>query len=130
MVIGFTGTSKGMNPYQKQKVLELLKELKPHLVRHGDCVGADAEFHKIACSLNIPTCIHPPDNDSKRAFNQSDSILPVKPYLDRNKDIVDMSDKLIATPETSKEKIRSGTWFTIRYAKRSCKEVILCNPDE
>ena len=75
MVIGFTGTSKGMSPYQKQRILELLKELKPHLVRHGDCVGADTEFHQIACSLNIKTCIHPPDNDSKRSFCQSDCIL-------------------------------------------------------
>jgi hypothetical protein len=130
MVIGFTGTSKGMSSYQRQRVSDLLKELTPDLVRHGDCIGADTEFHQIASSLNIKTCIHPPDNDSKRAFNKSDSILPVKPYLDRNKDIVDMSDMLIATPETSKEALRSGTWSTVRYAKRAGKEVILCNPDE
>lgn len=106
MVIGFTGTSKGMTPYQKQRVSELLRELTPALVRHGDCVGADTEFHQIDNSLNIKTCIHPPDNDSKRAFNQSDSILSVKPYLNRNRDIADMSDKLIPTPVSSK-KIRS-----------------------
>ena len=104
MVIGFTGTSK--TPYQKQSVLELIQQLMPDLVRHGDCVGADTDFHEIACSLNIPTCIHPPDNDSKRSFCQSDCILPEKPYLNRNKDIVDMSNLLIATPETTKEKIR------------------------
>lgn len=130
MVIGFTGTSKGMDPYQKQKVLELLRELKPDLVRHGDCVGADTEFHQIASSLNISTCIHPPDNDSKRSFCKSDSILPAKPYLNRNKDIVSMSNLLIATPETAKEVLRSGTWSTVRYAKRVDKEVIICNPDE
>jgi hypothetical protein len=130
MVIGFTGTSKGMTPYQKQIVLELLQELKPDLVRHGDCVGADTECHLIATSLNNPTCIHPPDNDIKRSFNQSDCILPAKPYLDRNKDIVDMSDMLIATPETAKEVTRSGTWSTVRYAKRTGKEVIICSPDE
>lgn len=130
MVIGFTGTSNGMTPNQKQRVSDLLQEFKPSLVRHGDCVGADTEFHQIACSLNIKTCIHPPDNDSKRAFSQSNSILPVKPYLDRNKDIVDMSDMLIATPESVKEVIRSGTWSTVRYAKRVGREVIICNPDE
>ena len=92
MVIGFTGTSKGMTPYQKQRVLELLNELQPVLVRHGDCIGADTDFHQLATSLNIPTCIHPPDNDSKRSFCKSDCILPAKPYLDRNKDIVNMSD--------------------------------------
>lgn len=130
MVIGFTGTSKGMTAYQKQRVLELLQELKPDLVRHGDCVGADTDFHLIACSLNIPTCIHPPDNDSKRAFNQSDCILPLKPYLDLNKEIVDMSNILISTPETTKEDLHSGTWFFVRYAKRAGKEVIICNPDD
>jgi hypothetical protein len=128
VVIGFSGTSKGMTPFQRQRVCELLKDLMPDFIRHGDCVGADTEFHQIACSLNIKTCIHPPDNDSKRAFNQSDCILPVKPYLNRNKDIVDMSNLLIATPETSKENLRSGTWFAIRYAKRSGKEVIICKP--
>lgn len=55
MVIGFIGTSKGMTPYQKQRVSELLRELTPALVRHGDCVGADTEFHQIANSLNIKT---------------------------------------------------------------------------
>jgi glycerol-3-phosphate cytidylyltransferase-like family protein len=130
MVIGFTGTYKGMTPYQKQRILELLKELKPQLVRHGDCVGADTEFHEIAKTLNIKVCIHPPDNDSKRAFNQSDSILPVKPYLDINKDIVDMSNILISTPETSKEDLHTGAWFSVRYAKRTGKEVIICKPEE
>jgi hypothetical protein len=107
MLIGFTGTSKGMTHYQKQRVSDLLKELKPHLVRHDDRVGSNTEFHQIASSLNIKTCIHPPDSDSKRAFNQSDSILPVKPYLDRNKD-VDMSYMLIATPEPPKEGFPKG----------------------
>ena len=79
MVIGFTGSSKVMTVYQKQRISELLRELTPVLVRHGDCVGADTGFHEIAKTLNIKVCIHPPDNDSKRAFNQSDSILPVKP---------------------------------------------------
>lgn len=130
MVIGFTGTSNGMTSNQQQRVSGLLKELKPDLIRHGDCVGADTDFHQIATSLNIKTCIHPPDNDTKRSFCKSDSILPVKPYLDRNKDIVDMSDMLIATPETAKEALRSGTWSTVRYAKRAGKEVIICNPDE
>ena len=129
MVIGFTGTSKGMTAYQKQRVLELLQELKPDLVRHGDCIGADTDFHLIACSLNIPTCIHPPDNDSKRSFCKSDCILPVKPYLDLNKDIVDMSSILISTPETTKEDLHSGTWFSIRYAKRAGKEVIDVTPE-
>lgn len=45
MVMGFTVTFQGMTLYQKQKVLERLKELKPDLVRHGDGVEADTEFH-------------------------------------------------------------------------------------
>ena len=51
-------------------------------------------------------------------------------YLDgftetRNKDIVNSCDILIACPENDKEVIRSGTWSTIRYAKKINKTVLL-----
>ena len=48
----------------------------------------------------------------------SDQTLPPKDYLDRNHDIVDQTDLLIATPKENTEVLRSGTWATIRYAKK------------
>jgi len=48
-----------------------------------------------------------------------------KPYLDRNQDIVDGADILIAAPNEDKEIVRSGTWSTVRYARKSKKKIIL-----
>jgi hypothetical protein len=55
-------------------------------------------------------------------------ILRPKAYLERDMDIVDGSSCLIATPKTVMEERRSGTWATIRYARRSGKPVTLLHP--
>ena len=39
------------------------------------------------------------------------------PYLERNKNIVNAVDFIIAAPD-GPEKVRSGTWSTVRYAKK------------
>jgi hypothetical protein len=45
MKVGFTGTRKGMTPQQRVAFAELVITLRPTQAHHGDCVGADAEFH-------------------------------------------------------------------------------------
>ena len=45
-----------------------------------------------------------------------------KPYLDRNRDIVDACEVLLATPD-GPERLRSGTWSTVRYARKIGKPV-------
>ena len=128
-VIGFSGTRVGMTEYQMELVENALKILKPERVHHGDCMGSDADFDKIANELNIPITIHPPERDTLRAFCKSDEILKPKPYLDRNRDIVDNCDTLIATPQTVKPVKRgSGTWHAIRYAKKQKKNIIIVYP--
>ena len=73
--------------------------------------------------------IHPPNIKDKRAFcNDYRFSFPEKPYLERNHDIVDNSDVLIATPKESVEQIRSGTWATIRYAKKLNKPIMIMEP--
>ena len=42
---------------------------------------------------------------------------------------MDNSDILIATPKEKEEQLRSGTWATIRYAKKTKKIVFLVYPD-
>lgn len=125
MIIGFTGTQKGMSAYQMHRVEELLKQYHPECVHHGDCTGADEQFHNIAVKLGIPVVIHPPENDSKRAFCQSGTILAPKDYIARNHDIVDAVDNMIATPFEFNEQLRSGTWATIRYARKKNKKIAL-----
>jgi hypothetical protein len=130
--IGFTGTQEGMTSEQKQAVIKMLTQLKEEIseVHHGDCLGADADFHRIAIGLNLPVILHPPIKPDKRAYC-SDWVeaRPKKDYLVRNKDIVDDSDVLIATPRHPKEELRSGTWATVRYAKRIKKRVVIILPD-
>lgn len=127
--IGFTGTQVGMTDRQKGKVKDYITKLKLNNIiteaHHGDCIGADHHFHDICVSKRINIYIHPPKNPSKRAFCKSNNIFPEKEYLDRNKDIVDASDILIATPKEYQEELRSGTWSTIRYARKLHKKIII-----
>jgi hypothetical protein len=131
--IGFTGTQQGMTQSQKDMVKYFLGFFAVSEVHHGDCVGADAEFHAIARSERLKVALHPPTNPAKRAFCEADEEFPKKDYLVRNREIVDNSDILIATPKTKKEEVRSGTWSTIRYAQkpnvRKDKRIIIIFPD-
>lgn len=125
--IGFTGTQVGMTWRQRQTLRRLLPWGKDF--HHGDCVGSDAQAHDIAHFQGLLITIHPPENLSKRAFKSAHTILPPKPYLDRNKDIVDACEVLIATPSGKDELLRSGTWSTVRYARKLGKHILIIFPD-
>lgn len=130
--IGFTGTRKGMTSIQREIVRSLVESEAPKMAHHGDCLGADAEFNEICADIGIPTWLHPCNIDSQRAFCQRGVryIEQAKPPLDRNHDIVDKSDMVIATPGTQHEIPRSGTWATIRYARKSKgKNLVIVLPD-
>ena len=130
-MIGFTGTQDGMTQQQKDKLKELLsiERLSHSNFHHGDCIGADEEACLIATELGFNLHCHPPNNPSKRAFVKSAVYAEEKPYLDRNRDIVDSCYKLYATPKDFKEELRSGTWATIRYARKNNKQVMIIYPD-
>lgn len=132
--LGFTGTRKGMSKCQQAIIIDILREEGITEFHHGDCVGADKQFHDIVVKHNrFPyndvsyLHVHPPDVDTYRAFCKEGTIHSPKPYLERNKDIVDSSDLIIACPHVSDEinKQRSGTWSTIRYAKSKEKDIII-----
>jgi len=130
--VGFTGTRKGMTDKQKQQLKALVQSFHSGEFHYGDCVGADAEAATIFHELNWELCCHPPDNPSLRAnlpgkFYHK-SVAPPRPYLERNKDIVRLSEVLIAAPETSREELRSGTWATVRYARKKGIPVFILKP--
>jgi hypothetical protein len=132
--VGFTGTQKGMTQAQKEKIRELLVGLIQAFeiieLHHGDCIGADEDAYKISdYLLSVRTVAHPPANKKKRAFTYSNEILEALPYLVRNKKIVDETDLLIAAPDSKEEKLRSGTWSTIRYAQKCGELIVLVYPD-
>lgn len=127
MSLGFTGTQIGLSHKQKDTLRHILKKFR-HLeikLRHGDCIGADAEANTIAREEGFKTVAHPPTNDKKRAFCEVDKTLPEKDYLVRNHDIVNCSKLLIACPRGIQETVRSGTWATVRYARKVGKDIII-----
>lgn len=128
MIIGFTGTQQGMTSKQKAIFSEIVLGMAGEF-HHGDCIGADKESHDIINLLNhYKTVGHLPDKDDKRAFCYFDEIRDPKPYLERNKDIVNECDLLIACPKTAEETIRSGTWSTVRYARKVGKSYMVITP--
>lgn len=125
--IGFTGTREGMSEFQKERFRNIIRvavSLGGVVFHHGDCVGADAEAHEIAQSENVTAIIiHPPTIDSHRAFcgmgESNVTWFPPFPYLKRDKMIVDNTKILIAAPKSDIEELRSGTWATIRHARKT-----------
>jgi len=155
MIIGFTGTQAGMNQFQKDEVVKLFNAHQPRELHHGDCIGADSQCHYLFLNWHIDNdtvsrkiIIHPPLNFSKRAFTADFTkyshglkeklanckykivieTLDEKAYLERNRDIVDAVQVMIATPKEIDHTLRSGTWSTIRYSWHQRKETIVIPP--
>ncbi len=133
--IGFTGTQTGMNRYQIMTMHKFLVSMNKHgfdTFEHGDCIGADADAHKIAKLNNYKIILHPPINPDKRAYCEDEyEMKDEKKYIERNHNIVDATNILIATPHGDTEiKRGSGTWATIRYAKKQNKNIIIIFPNK
>lgn len=124
-----------MTRLQKQLVETLLVIHKPREVHHGDCIGSDAQFHSIICDkTDSSIIIHPPSDRRYRAFcvadeTRGDKILPEKPYLERNRDIVRSIEVILAAPRGFVEERRSGTWSTVRYTREVGREIFIIFPD-
>lgn len=139
MKIGFTGTQYGMTERQVKALsilLGLLTEHKRYEMHHGGCIGADWEFHNLVQTTQVTdfiTHIHWGDNPHKRmdmTGHQHSNVLQYEPKsnLERNKDIAIGKDLLIAAPKTVNEELRSGTWATVRYARKAGVPVIILDP--
>jgi hypothetical protein len=127
--IGFTGTREGMTPAQERALRDFLASRPGAVLHHGDCIGADAQAHDVAVELGCVVVIHPPAVGTLRAFKPSSDVRKPRPYLDRNKDIVRETKLLIAMPAEFTEQHRSGTWSTVRYARRLGRPVRIILPD-
>lgn len=132
--IGFTGTQRGMTERQKGVVKDLLSEHGYAFVaHHGDCIGADSDFHDIVCmESDCQIVLHPCIFDTKRTFcalDLRDECRSPKPPLIRNRDIVNESGLMFACPGEKFMKVRSGTWSTVRYAQSVGVPVVIVFPD-
>jgi hypothetical protein len=128
--VGFTGTRDGMTASQSRVTLEVLQEVQPQQAHHGDCIGADTDFHRLIRDYLTGVMIigHPPKEQRNRAFNGFDIMREPKDYHVRDKDIVYESQLLIATPK-GEEYVRSGTWTTIRFARERMSAIKIIWPD-
>lgn len=141
MRVGFTGTRGGMTSEQRQAFYRLICEI-PELdaFHHGACIGADEEAAVMVAEIRensdmdarghviVTHPCTPRGMVSEKAIAVSDETREPKPPLDRNKDIVNDIDILVACP-SGLEVHRFGTWSTIRYARRSKKPIVIVWPD-
>lgn len=144
-VIGFTGSRHGLTNTQDAVLDERANcgEFGGEN-HHGDCVGADAAFHYYAWRCGGTVIVHPPTDPTYRAFVDQRPIsgnthllwedrfvlLPGKPYLERNRDIVQACDRLIACPASLRIPVgrwptRGGTFYAMRYALGQVKPITI-----
>jgi predicted Rossmann fold nucleotide-binding protein DprA/Smf involved in DNA uptake len=131
ITVGFTGTRAGMNDRQRAMlagiVEDLLREHTAIELHHGCAVGADTEAHWLCSAYpNVKTVGHPCKHTTPY---QCDLMLPIRPPLHRNRDIVEACTVLIAVPRTRAEELRSGTWATVRYARKLGRTRYMLLPD-
>lgn len=137
MIVGFTGTRKGMNTAQLAQLNFMLATLK----RDTSC-GATNEFHQggadggdkqariLAREWGYDVHWHPcpgvslADVIGDEPLAKFETWHEVFPPLTRNRNIVAVAFALIAGPHTDVEELRSGTWATVRYARAAAIPVV------
>lgn len=133
MRVGFTGTREGLTPAQGGALARCVRDSVVTTFHHGACYGADAEAvvhvqhhhpdaYIVAHPCTLTKCV------SERTVKASNAARDVRAPLDRNRDIVDTADVLFACPK-GPEELRSGTWSTIRYARKCGTPVVIFWPD-
>lgn len=131
--IGFTGTRRDQTKIQRDILTQHFAEYRGvGELHHGCCVDSDEHAHKIARALEFRICAHPPDNPihvAEWTIRDADFVYPAKPYLRRNGNIVGRTSMLFATPKGFEEVLRSGTWSTIRIARKQNKPITIIFPD-
>lgn len=131
--IGFTGTRQGLTASQILTLARLLGEHRPSTVHHGNAIGADEQFdHLVGSGMMQPPpyrVSHPCHYAAQQSKRTSpDEVFPAKAPLERNHDIVEACELLIACV-AGPEEIRSGTWATIRYARKVGKPIVIIWPE-
>src|ERR1700693_4636790 len=126
-VVGFTGTRKGASELQLKRVEQALYSLGTSWFVHGGSEGADKQAHFIAKMLMVKIRVRPAVNCW---WPDADDLTHSKPPLERNKDIVNDVQYMLACPAIFEEELRSGTWATIRYAREIHKPLAIIWPDD
>jgi len=133
--IGFTGTRQGMTPLQRAGVAALLQQVAGaggFIAHHGDCVGADAEFHDLCREMPQSfIVVHPGPLDDlpNQAGRVGDERRAPLPHMRRNKNIVMASTVMIAAPFELTQQEHGGTWRTIDMARTAKRPLAIVSPE-
>jgi hypothetical protein len=132
----FTGTVQGMTLEQYRKVVEFFLENEVKNAHHGGCIGADAQLHSLVLTFCPDTRLHIHRGDTPDKYAPSwilqlrngDKEWMTVPNLKRNHRMVDLSSWVLATP-AGNERLRSGTWSTLRYAEKVMRSQTIVWPN-
>lgn len=131
MTVGFTGT-RNISKVSKERLSQLEDQVMAIWIGnnfkvvavHGGAIGADTLFHEICTNNDIPLHCRPAYVETNLCGCDFEYF--PEPPLSRNKKIVDDCDILIALPiDPEVEELRSGTWSTIRLARKVGKQIII-----
>lgn len=132
--VGVTGTRSGMTSFQYNNVKAFLSEIvdveEDCYLHYGDCIGVDTEVAKLAYVLGYKVICHPPEKtDLVGDFQNNHRKFNPKSYFQRNRDIVDCSDKLLVVPYQTERQDNGGTWYTFDYAIKNKANITVVYPD-
>ena len=130
--LSVTGTRQGTTDVQHSRLSDIIALCRVRgfgVFHDGDCVGVDVQAVEIAFAHGYH-CVGHPSTASTRAYfiGRHEMRGPMSP-LERNRVMVDECDLLVACPKEFNEIMRSGTWATIRYAKKIGRKIIFAYPD-
>lgn len=142
MRLAFTGTRKGLTTYQADELWRWVRANWDNITQahHGCCVGADEAFDQAVRAIrgahrvtHLPSIHYHPPYTKRFVFKFEalaiDRVHDERDYLDRNREMVDACDTLVACPD-GPEQLRSGTWSTVRYARKRGLQVVIIYPSK
>ena len=130
MHLAITGTRKGVTEAQFDVIKQFIIESDVEVFHNGDCIGVDQQVTLMIQDIapEIWVVCHPPERIGTRAYGMYDEIREPRGYLQRDQDMVDEADYLWAVT-CGEEVHRSGTWTTVRYARKKGIPITIIMPD-
>jgi hypothetical protein len=125
MKVTFTGSRNGMSHWQESQFVKLLHEWQITELHHGMSGRADIQAHDLARRCGRPDLrivAHSSTLNAWRFECDADEIREPLPPLQRNHIMVDETEGVAAGPD-GPERLRSGTWSTVRYARKQNREI-------
>jgi len=138
IVLAFTGTRRGLTDAQRSALRVVLAGYPGATLHNGCAEGADEECLELVYSGILGRCsvvLHPAHllrfiwaQSWQVGFNGHADLRGVAGPLERNRRMVDAASVVIACPHGPEER-RSGTWSTVRYARKRGRDVVIVWPD-